>query len=128
MTERNIDIMNRIVDELMDGKKISEALETFYSKRRVKIPYDETLFNTSILEIDLPNRITNILMRNRLTSIEEIIQFSKEGSLDKIRWFGKQSAMQLLEFILDLVWNRMDEEQRFEFLVDFVESNEEYLK
>ena len=128
MTERNIDIMDHIVDELMGGKKISEALATFYSKRRVKIPYDETLFNTPVLETTLPNRIVNILMRNKLTSIEEVIQFSKENSLDKIQWFGKQSAMQLLEFILDMAWDRMDEEQRFEFLVDFVESNEEYLK
>ena len=128
MTERNIDIMNRIVDELANGKKISEALAIFYSKRNVKIPYDEVLFNKSILDIGLPNRLTNILMRNKLTSIKEVIQFRKENSFDKLQWFGKQSAIQLLEFILDLVWDRMDEERRFEFLVDFVESNEEYLR
>lgn len=128
MTQRNIDIMDRMADELVKGKKISEVLATFYSKRKVRVPYDEELFNMSVLDIGLPNRITNALMRNKLTSIEEVIQFRKTNSFGDVRSFGKQSAMQLLESILDLVWDRMDEERRFEFLVDFVESNEAYLK
>lgn len=125
--QKNIDTMNYIADELMNGKKISEVLKLTYSKRNVQIPFDDELFNTPLLDLKLSNRIINALMRNRLKSISEVIEFKKTNSFANIQGLGKQSATELLETILDLAWDRMDEDKRFEFLTDVVERNESYL-
>ena len=73
MTQRNIDIMDRIVDELAKGKKLSEALSTVYIKRNVVIPYNDEMFDIQIPDLKLSNRAVGCLMRNKLTTINDVI-------------------------------------------------------
>lgn len=128
MTQRNIDIMNLIVDEVVAGKKISEALATVYVKRNVVIPNYESIIDVPTLKLGLGNRVTNALMRKGLKTVGEIVEFSKTNSWKTVQGFGESSGLVLMETLLNFAWDKMDEEERFEFLVDAVERNEENLR
>lgn len=128
MTQRNIDIMDRIIDEVAAGKKIADALKEVYTKRNVVIPNYEEMLDISVLKMGMTNRVTNALMRKRLRTIGEVVEFTKKNSLKEIGGFGSTSGLTLLETILNIAWDRMNEDERFQFLVDVVERNEEYLR
>ncbi len=128
MTERNITIMDRIVEEMASGVKLSKALELVYTKRNVAIPYCDGMFDTPVLSSGLPPRITNALMRARLKSIDEVVQFVEKKRLMDISNFGRTSCMELMEYMLDAAWEKMDKNERVAFLIDVVERNEENIR
>ena len=124
MTNTNIHIMDIIVDKLSHGKTLSQALKTVYSKRNVSIPFDEKFNDVSISSLDLSSRVFNPLMRNRLTTIGEVVQFCRTGGIMKARGLGKHGAIELFEAILDWCWNHMNNKEKTNFLIDTVERNE----
>lgn len=128
MTDRNIEIMDRIVEEMASGSTLSKALSEVYVKRNVAIPYHEGMFNESLLDLNMPARITNSLMRSRLKSIDEVIKYAEENGLNGIRNFGKTSCMELMEYILDAAWEKMSKDERVVFLIDIVERNENNIR
>ena len=124
MTQRNIDIMDRIVDELAKGKKLSEALSTVYIKRNVVIPYNDEMFDIQIPDLKLSNRAVGCLMRNKLTTINDVIKYGEKRPLTNIQNFGKLSGVEVLEAVLDLAWDQMSRQERVDFLIDTVERNQ----
>lgn len=128
MTDRNIEIMDRIVEEMAAGVKLSKALELVYTKRNVAIPYCEGMFDTPVLSSGLPQRITNALMRARLKSIDEVVKFAEKHRLTEVQNFGKSSCMELMEYMLDAAWEKMDKDERVVFLIDIVERNEDNIR
>lgn len=124
MTERNIIIMDKIVDELAAGKTISKALEVVYEKRNVAVPYSEKIFEESILALPLSVRSHNAFLNSKLNTINDVIQYGKNHAFVGIRNFGRTSAVQVLELILDFAWNRMNKKERIEFLIDTVTRNQ----
>ena len=124
MTQRNIDIMDRIVDELASGKKLSEALNTVYEKRNVEIPYNDEMFDIKITDLNLSNRAIGALMRARLTTINEVIEYGRKRPLSNINNFGKISGVEFLELVLNLAWDKMSKKEKVEFLIDTVERNQ----
>lgn len=125
MTERNVFIMDKIVDELAAGKKISEALVTVYRKRNVVIPYGQKIAMIPTLSLNISVRAHNALMNAGLKTVEEIIDYAlAHPGFVGIRSFGRTSGVEVLEAILDFAWDYMSKKERTNFLIDIVEKNQ----
>jgi DNA-directed RNA polymerase alpha subunit len=124
MTQRNIDIMDRIVDELTNGKKLSEALNTVYEKRNVEIPFNDEMFDIKITDLHLSNRAVGALMRAGLTTVNKVIEYGNKRPLNNINNFGQISGIEFLEVVLDIAWDKMSQKEKVEFLIDTVERNQ----
>jgi DNA-directed RNA polymerase alpha subunit len=121
--------IDTILTELASGKKISEALCNVYSKRNVAIPYSEKLLNVDVRDLDMSARVVNALMRAHLFTLNDVIRFVEQGhKLSEVRHMGEGSCVNLMETILDYMWESMDVKERAEFLIDTVVRNEGYLK
>ena len=122
--------IDRIINELATGTPISEALSTVYTKRKLYIPYKEEWFNIDVRDMDVDNRIINCLMRSKLRTLNDMMEFISDGEhkVIDIKNMGVISGMKLMEYILDYTWDHMDVKERAEFLIDVVVTNERYLK
>lgn len=128
MTQRNIDTMDIIVNQLAEGKSLSKALSYVYTKRNVAIPYMEDAPDEHILNLGLSTRTANALMRAHLKTIKEVIEYCSNNKVTKIQSIGVNSCTELLETILDFYWNKMDNDKRVSFLIDVVERNQNYIR
>ncbi len=128
MTQRNIDMMSIVVDKLAHGKTLSEALKVVYTKRNVVIPQNEKLNGIKVADLEMSSLAKNALMRNRLMTVGEVIEYASENSVKKLKGFGVNSGIELFETILDLHWAHMTKEEQTDFLIDTVERNEDYIK
>lgn len=128
MTQRNIDIMDIIVSKMAEGKTLSKALKLVYSKRNVAIPYNEEICNVAITSLPMSNRTSNALMRGRLRTIGEVIEFCKTEKITNITNLGRNSGVELFETILDYCWDHLSKNEKTAFLIDVVERNENYIK
>jgi DNA-directed RNA polymerase alpha subunit len=120
--------IDRIVNELAAGKKISEALSTIYSKRRLSIPYKDEWFNVYVTDIGMTNRTTNCLMRAHLKTIRDVVNYVEFNKISDVRNMGTASCIEIMETILNYAWDKMSDKEKAEFLVDTVVRNERYLK
>lgn len=123
MTQNNIHTMEIIVDKLAHGKTFSQALKTVYSTRYVVIPYDENINDVKVVDCKMSPRVINTLMRNRLKTIGDVIEFCNDDNVMKIRGMGRQGSIELFETILDWCWNHMGKKEKENFLIDTVERN-----
>lgn len=128
MTQRNIDVMDIIVSKIAEGDKFSKALQKVYSKRKVVIPYNEENFQISLMELGASPRATNALLRAKLRTVGDVIEFCKTNKITEIVNLGRNSGIEIFETILDYCWNHMSQKERVLFLVDTVERNSEYIR
>ena len=128
MTQRNIHMMEIVVDKLSHGKTISKALKTVYTKRDVAIPQNEELNNIKVMDLPISSLAKNALMRNRLTTLGEVIEYASKNSIKNLKGFGALSGVELFETILDLHWDHMTRKEQTDFLIDTVVRNEDYIK
>ena len=120
--------IDRILNELKAGKTISKALGAVYEKRIVYIPFNDADLDVEIYKLKMPNRTTNALMRNRLKTIGDIVEYADNNrdGLRDIQNLGKTSIMDLMERVLDYCWDHMTVRERAELLLDLVERNKEF--
>ena len=123
MTQKNIDVMSIIVDNMSKGDKLSVALQKVYSKRNVCIPYCEDDFDVLVTSIGLSSRATRALMRTKLTTLGDVIKYCNEHKITDIVNLGKNSGIEIFEAILDYCWEHMSKDDRVSFLIDTVERN-----
>jgi len=128
MKQEHIETMNTIVDLVVSGKKISQALGDVYEKRCVVLPFMEDIMDDPIENLRMTGRTYNALMRAKMRNIGDVIRFSDGGDFSRIRNFGRLSGIELFESILNYCWARMDVEQKTNFLIDAVMRNEENLR
>ena len=128
MTERNIYVMDVIVSKMVEGDKLSKALQRVYSKRNVVIPYIEDDLNESLMNLGMSGRATNTLLRARLRTVRDVVEFCKEHKITEITNLGINSGIEVFEAILDYCWDHMSQEERVSFLIDTVERNSEYIR
>ncbi len=125
MTQKNIDIMDKIVDEMIAGKKLSKALEVVYNKRNVVMPYCEKIFTMPTSLLGLSVRSNNALMNAGLKTANDIIKYaSKHPGFAGIRNLGRTSCVEVLETILDFAWEHMNKQERADFLINTVTRNQ----
>lgn len=123
MTQRNIDVMDIIVDKLANGHKLSSTLKFVYDKRHVCIPYDEAYSDVQIIDLNMSMRTTNALLRGGLKTIGDVVEFCKNKKITSILNLGKTSGIEVFETILDYCWENMTREDKEWFLIDVVERN-----
>lgn len=128
MTQRNIEIMDKIVDMVAAGDKMSKALEKVYTKRNVIFFCDEKYLSNPIVVLGLSPRAHNALMRAKLRTIIDTINCFVNKKSDTIRGFGSLLGVETFEAILDYCWEHMTNEEKVKFLIDAVQRNEEYLR
>lgn len=128
MTQQHIDTMDIIVDLVVSGKKISQALGEVYKKRCIVLPFMEDIMDDPIENLRMSQRTYNALMRAKLRSIGAVVSYSDGGDFSRIRNFGQLSGIELFESLLNYCWARMDNDQRTNFLLDAVVRNEEHLR
>lgn len=128
MTQKNIDVMNIIVNEMRDGIKLSKALECVYSKRNVCIPYNENYFDVLIIDLGLSRRSSNALLRARMRKLGDVIEFCKGKKITDITNLGITSGIEIFETILDYCWGRMSKDEKTSFLIDTVERNSDHIR
>ena len=129
MTQRNIDVMDIIVTKMVEGAKLSKALESVYKKRNVCIPCVDKYAELEIISMGMSRRTTNAFLRSRMRTLGELITFCNSGKkITDISGVGKDSGTEAFEFILDYCWDNMDQDERVSFLIDTVERNSKYIK
>ena len=128
MTQRNIDVMDIIVNKMAEGDTLSKALKRVYNKRNVAIPYNEEIYDVAVATLAMSNRTTNALIRSKLKTIGEVIEFCQHQKITEVVNLGKNSGIELFETILDYCWEHLSQEERVSFLIDTVERNSEYIR
>lgn len=128
MTQRNIDVMDIIVSKMVEGATLSKALKLVYNKRNVVIPYNEEIYSIEVTKLPMTKKTINALMRGRLKTLGEVIEFCKCQKITEVVSLGVTSGVELFETILDYCWDNMSQEERVSFLIDTVERNSEHLR
>lgn len=128
MTQRNIDVMDIIVDKIAEGAKLSETLNAVYKKRSVCIPYKDDSANVLIIDLGLSMRAANALLRSKLDTIGKVVTFCNEHKITEIKNLGRGSGIEIFEAILDYGWEHMSEKEKVTFLIDAVERNQDYIR
>lgn len=128
MTQRNIDVMDIIVTKMANGMTLSKALEAVYTKRNVRIPYKEKYGEELVIEFGLSRRATHSLLRAKLRTIGDVIEFCEDKKITDIANLGKTSGIEVFETILDYCWGEMSQDEKTHFLIDTVERNSDYIR
>lgn len=135
MTQKNIDIMDLIVSKMQHGKTLSEAMHEVYTKREVSIHYHDEWLDCEIKTLNMSMRTTSALLRNRINTINDVVNYTndvvnetKKRSITNLQTFGRISAIELFESILDYCWKQMSRDEKTAFLIDTVERNSENLR
>lgn len=128
MTQKNIDIMDIIVDRIAEGKKLSEALKTVYVKRSVQIPNFDSMLDKDVRELKMSMRTTNALMRAKLDTIGKVAEFCNCQKITDAKSVGVSMGTELFETILDWCWRHMTTREKTAFLIDTVERNSENIR
>jgi DNA-directed RNA polymerase alpha subunit len=128
MTQTNINTMDLIVSKMEHGKTLSAAMKDVYTKRNVAIPYREEWLKCELTSLKMSMRTTQALLRNKMQTIGDIVNYTKERKITSLKTFGKISAIELFSSILDYCWGNMSQEERDVFLIDTVERNSSNLR
>lgn len=128
MTQKHVDVMDLIVSKMVEGDKLSKALQRVYITRNVAIPYSDVDLSVSVLDIGLSNRATRILIRTKLKTLKDVVEFCQIHKLTDIVNMGKGTAIEVFEALLDYCWEHLSHEERVSFLIDTVKRNEGNLR
>jgi DNA-directed RNA polymerase alpha subunit len=120
--------MDAIVNELANGKTISDALKAVFSKRTVQIRYTDAKFDVPVTTLGMSRRSTNALMRNGVHTITDLTNYSMNNGIQSLRGCGKDSMTEIMETILNYAWEHMTEKEKIAFLMNTVNMNERNLK
>lgn len=128
MTQKNIEIMDIIVDKMAEGKKLSEALKDVYTKRRVAIPFSDKDLNVKVDKLGMSKRTTFALMRGKMLTLTDVVNYCEKQKITTVNLLGMNAGLEAFETILDYLWSKMPKSERAEFLMDVIEMNEDYLR
>lgn len=128
MTQRNIEIMDIIVTDMVNGAKLSQALGKVYTKRNIAIPFNTDILSLPTTSLKVSPRAINALMRGRLFTLKDIVEYACEQKITTIKTLGSLMAIETFEAILDYCWDNLDNDKRTEFLIDVVERNQEWIR
>ena len=123
MTQKNIDTMELIVSKMAHGNTLSAAMRDVYVKRNVAIPYREEWLECKLTDLKMSMRTTSALLRNKMQTIGDIVNYTNEHKIIDLKTFGGVSAIELFESILDYCWDSMSQTEKDRFLADAVKRN-----
>ena len=123
MTQTQINTLDLIVSKMAHGKTLSKALHEVYTKRNVAIPYHEEWLGCKLTSLKMSMRTTQALLRNKMTTIGDVVNYTRDRKVTSLLTLGRVSAIELFESILDYCWNHMSQKEKDRFLIDTVERN-----
>ena len=124
-TTQTLDI---IVTKMAHSKTLSKALKDVYTKRNVAIPYEEEWLDCKLTSLKMSMRTTNALLRNKLETIRDVVEFTANNKISSLPTFGDIAGTELFEAILDYCWKRMSQEKKERFIIDVVIRNSDNLR
>ena len=128
MTQKNIDVMDLIVSKMVEGVTLSKALHLVYTKRNVAIPYNKESLDVSVMNIGLSSRAVRALVRTKLMTLGDVVEFCKVQKITDIANMGRNTGIEVFEAILDYCWEHMSHKERVSFLIDTVERNSDNIR
>ena len=128
MTNHDIITMDRIVDGLAEGHKLSKVLAHIYIKRNVEIPFNTAMLNIAIADLNLSTRTTNAIRRAKIHTLQDAVSYHEANKITSVKNLGKSGCIEFFEAILDYFWDNMDKDERVNFLIDVVERNSHNLR
>lgn len=123
MTQRNIEIMDIIVDKMAAGKTLATALKDVYKKRNVAIPFDDEDLNVSIQKLGMSKRTVYALMRGKMSTLADVVKYCEKQKITTVHLLGQSAGVETFETILNYLWSKMDDKRKVSFLIDIVERN-----
>lgn len=128
MTEKNIEIMDIIVDKMAAGKTLSEALKDVYTKRRVEIPFTDKDLDIAVDKLGMSKRTTFALMRGKMLTLTDVVKYCEKQKITTVNLLGTNAGIETFETMLNYLWSKMSKSARVEFLMDVVEINEDNIR
>lgn len=116
--------IDKIIELLRSGVKISNALKEVYDNPKIYIPFNDEDFDISLEELNLSMRSCNALRRSNFNTLNDVINHFAEKGWNSIKNFGKTSATEVFEKIINVAWNKMNKFQKAEFLMNIEETFE----
>lgn len=123
MTQKNIEIMDIIVDKMAEGKTLAEALKCVYKKRNVVVPFDNDDLNVSVEKLGMSKRTTYALMRGKLFTLADMVKYCETQKITTIKLLGVNAGIEAFEATVNYLWSKMDDVAKVKFLIDIVERN-----
>ena len=123
MTERNIEIMEVIVDKMAEGKNLADALKDVYVKRNVAVPFDFVDLDIGVDKLGMSKRSTYALLRGRLNTLMDVLRYCETKKITTVNMLGVNAGIEIFETILNYLWSKMSVSERTDFLIDTVERN-----
>jgi hypothetical protein len=80
------------------------------------------------MNIDLSSRAVRALVRTKLMTLNDVVEFCKTQKLTSITNMGVSTAIEVFECILDYCWKHMSHDERVSFLIDTVERNSDNIR
>lgn len=111
----------KITNLLKDGVKISHALKEVCGSQRISIPFNDGDFDVYLEELDLSVRSYNALKRHKLNTLNDVIKCFDQKGWNSIKNFGRTSAAEVFEKIVDVAWDNMSTVEKAEFLISIKE-------
>ena len=107
---------DKITELLEQGVSIGYALKQVCGNQAICIPFDDEDVDVPLESLRLSTRSYNSLKREKLNTLKEVIErFGEQGWRD-IKNFGKTSAMEVFDKIIEVAWNNMNDTQKKNFL------------
>lgn len=128
MTQRNIEIMDVIVDKMAAGKTLSDALKDVYKKRNVVIPFEDDDLKIGVDKLGMSKRTAYALMRGKMFTLTDVVKYCEKQKITTVNLLGANAGIETFETMLNYLWSKMDNQRRTEFLIDVVERNEMNLR
>lgn len=128
LSENNLVVMNQLVDLMLNGLSISDALKTVYTQRRLTIPCDEMLFAVEITKLKMSKRATNALLNAKIHTLNDLVEYCETNKITNIRSCGANTTIEIMEAILNYYWKKTDTQHRLALLSEIVVANEKNLK
>ncbi len=115
--------IERTMKLVASGKTISKAIYEVYNIHKVHIPFRNDDFKVSINSLGFNTRAMNCFKREKLSTALDVVEFINKNGWNKIRSFGEGSALDTYQKLIDLAWDKLDENERAKFLIRIDEEN-----
>jgi DNA-directed RNA polymerase alpha subunit len=117
-----------LVEEIYKAAEVidlSLILALYYPKHSVALPLTTKICDMEIESLELSVRSYNCLKRAGVANVRELVDIIHSGEFMRIRNLGKKSRIEIQEKILDIGYDALNREERYEFLTDVVERNKD---
>lgn len=84
------------------------------SQGNINFPVPKNIYRKFVSDVEFPKRIENYSLRNKVYSIDEMIDLFNAG--DKLKGVGKETIKDAKVNILETVWESLDEVGRAKYL------------